>query len=471
MVVILRLPKTKSSLGGKRMNYREMAEAILKLVGNEENVLGLTHCVTRLRFNLKDETLVNTEEIKNIKGVMGVVKQGGQYQVIIGKEVANVFAELEQMVGNLGAKKSELSDKKMSLWDKFTSTVSGIFTPILGVLAACGILKGLLTAATVFGVMAPDSGVYTVLYAIGDSIYYFMPILLGGAAAERFGINKYLGMIVGGSMIYPSIISAAEIEGFTFLHIPMGIQNYTSTVFPAIIAVYAASVLYKQLKKICPKVIQFFAVPLLTLIIIVPLSLLIIGPVISKVSELLLVVMNAAYNLSPLVCGLLLGGPWLVLVMFGLHWAFIPLFIVEFMSVGSVSMMGLLGANQFAAAGAMFAVAAKVKNDPDLKGMGISTGITCLLGISEPGIYGVLLPRKKPFITTIIAGSLGAIPAALMGAKVYAVGASGLFAIPAGINPAGIDMGFYGSILAIVLGFVLGFILTYFFGVDKEEME
>lgn len=410
MVVILRLPKTKSSLGGKRMNYREMAEAILKLVGNEENVLGLTHCVTRLRFNLKDETLVNTEEIKNIKGVMGVVKQGGQYQVIIGKEVANVFAELEQMVGNLGAKKSELSDKKMSLWDKFTSTVSGIFTPILGVLAACGILKGLLTAATVFGVMAPDSGVYTVLYAIGDSIYYFMPILLGGAAAERFGINKYLGMIVGGSMIYPSIISAAEIEGFTFLHIP-------------------------------------------------------------KVSELLLVVMNAAYNLSPLVCGLLLGGPWLVLVMFGLHWAFIPLFIVEFMSVGSVSMMGLLGANQFAAAGAMFAVAAKVKNDPDLKGMGISTGITCLLGISEPGIYGVLLPRKKPFITTIIAGSLGAIPAALMGAKVYAVGASGLFAIPAGINPAGIDMGFYGSILAIVLGFVLGFILTYFFGVDKEEME
>lgn len=453
------------------MNYKKTAETILKLVGNKENVLSLTHCVTRLRFNLKDENIAKTDELKMVKGVVGVVKQGGQYQVIIGKEVANVFAALEPMLGNLSQKEVGLTNKKMNLWDKFTSTVSGIFTPFLGVLAACGILKGLLTAAVVFGVMSTESGVYTVLYAIGDSIYYFMPILLGAAAAERFGISKYLGMIVGGSMIYPTIISAAETEGFTFLKIPMGVQNYTSTVFPAIIAVYAASVIYKLIKKICPKVVQFFVVPLLTMIIIVPLSLIIIGPVITKVSEFILMVMNAAYELSPVACALLLGGPWMVLVMFGLHWAFIPLFIAEFMSVGSCSMMGLLGANQFAAAGAMLAVAVRAKKDPDLRSMGVSTGITCILGVSEPGIYGVLLPLKKPFIMTVIGGSLGAIPAALMGTKVYVMGASGIFAIPSGINPAGIDMGFYGSIVSIVLGLILGFVLTYFFGTKKEKLE
>lgn len=449
---------------GELMNYKDIALEILSLVGGKENVNSLTHCVTRLRFVLNDEGLAKTDEIKGLKSVMGVVKQGGQYQIIIGKEVANVYDEVIKQVGEV---KQEAPVNK-NVWDKFTATVSGIFTPFLGIFAACGILKGILTMCVVFGVMTTEMGVYTVLYAISDSIFYFLPILLGSSSAEKFGINKYLGMIIGASMIYPSIITAASAESFTFLHIPMGLANYTSTVFPVVIAVYFASVLYKGFKKICPKTIAFFLLPLLTLLITVPLSLMIIGPVLNTVSAWLMTLMNMVYNFSPVLCAILLGGPWMILVMFGLHWAFIPLFITEIATTGSCAMMGLLAASQFAFTGAMLAVGAKSKKDKDLRSLSISTGVTCFLGVSEPGMYGVLIPLKKPFITAVIASSIASIPAALMGTKIYAFGASGIFALPSLMNPAGIDLGFYGSIICMILGLASGFLITYIWGIKKE---
>ena len=179
--------------------------------------------------------------------------------------------------------------------------------------------------------------------------------------------------------------------------------------------------------------------------------------------------MNMVYNFSPVLCALLLGGPWMILVMFGLHWAFIPLFITEIMTTGSSAMMGLLSAGQFAFAGAMLAVAVKAKKNRDLRSLSVSTGITCILGVSEPGMYGVLIPLKTPFVTAIIASSIASIPAALMGSKVYAFGAAGIFALPGCINPAGIDLGFYGTIVCMVLGLVLGFLITYFWGMKKER--
>lgn len=446
------------------MNYKDLATELLSLVGGKDNVNSLTHCMTRLRFVLKNEELANTDEIKELKSIMGVVKQGGQYQIIIGKEVADVYDEVMKQVGEV---KHETVVNK-NIWDKFTATVSGIFTPFLGIFAACGILKGILTMCVVFGIMTPEMGVYTVLYAIADSVFYFMPILLGSSAAEKFGINKYLGMIVGASMIYPSIITAASAESFTFLQIPMEIANYTSTVFPVVIAVYFASLLYKGLKKICPKTIAFFLLPLLTLLVTLPLSLMIIGPVLNTVSSWLMISMNMVYNFSPVLCAIILGGPWMILVMFGLHWAFVPLFITEIATTGNCAMMGLLAANQFAFTGAMLAVGARAKKDKELRNLSISTGITCFLGVSEPGMYGVLIPLKKPFITAVIAGSIASIPAALMGSKIYAFGASGVFGLPSFINPEGIDLGFYGSIVCMILGLVSGFVITYIWGTKKE---
>lgn len=454
------------------MDHKQVATEILKAVGGKENVSSVTHCMTRLRFVLNDEELAFTEEIKKMKTVKGVVRQGGQYQIIVGTEVDQFYQAVIDLIGTQKNMNSgEIATKKKSLWDNIINTISGIFTPFLGVFAANGVLKGLLAAAIATGIMKPEMGVYIVLNAIADSVFYFMPILLGAAAAEKFGFNKYLGMVIGGSMIYPSIIQAASVEKFTFLHIPMGIANYTSTVFPAIITVYAASLLYKLFKRVCHKNIQFFMAPLLTTVVSVPLALIVIGPVVNTISSILSTILNGIYNFSPVICALVLGGPWMILVMLGLHWAFIPLFISELASTGYTSMPGLFTANQFAVAGAMLAVAVKSKHDKELKSLGISTGITCILGVSEPGIYGVLLPLKKPFITGIIAGSLGAIPAALMGTKVYAFGATGIFGFLNFIAPNGIDMGFYGAIISSLLGLILGFVLTAFLGMPKEEKE
>ena len=451
------------------MNYSETASQILEAVGGENNVKSLTHCITRLRFILKDDTIPDTDKIKTIDGVMGVAKQGGQYQVIIGKEVDDVYQEVLKLTGDLSKDTEEAPvEEEKKLWEALTSTISGIFAPILGVLTACGVLKGLLGICTGLGFLTGKEGVYIVLYAIADSIFYFFPVIIGASAAEKFKLNKFVGMLIGAAMMYPTIITASE-SSFTFLHIPMQLANYSSTIFPTIIAVYAASKLNKISTKICPKTIAFFGAPFITMTVTVVLSLFIIGPVVNTISGILAKALTAVYTFSPAVCALLLGGPWVVLVMLGLHWAFIPLFIMEISQVGSCSIMGLLTANQFAMAGALLAIAAKCRSNKQRSSLAVSTGITCLFGVSEPGIYGLLLPLRKPFIMSIIAGSLGAVPAGLFHEKIYAFGASGLFQIPNGINPAGIDQGFYGMIISIVLGFILGFILTYFFGIPKEE--
>ena len=456
------------------MNYKETAEQIVNAVGGRSNISGLTHCVTRLRFVLVDEGKADTELIKSLPGVMGVIRQGGQYQVVIGNEVTNVFDEVAEItdIGSAvdGTKEEKSEGSKKGLWERIISAISGIFTPLLPVFAACGILKGLLSLCTGTGILNGTEGVYTVLYAIADSIFYFFPVVVGAAAAERFKLNKYVGMIIGAAMMYPSIITAASSgESFSFLGIPMMLFNYSSSIFPAILAVFAASYINKLAKKICPKTIAYFGVPFITISITVILALLIIGPAMLGLSYVLATAMNAVYSFSPVLCALLLGGPWVVLVMLGLHWAFIPIFLLELTSNGSCSMMGLFAANQFAMAGAMFAVALKVGKDANMKNLGITSAITCILGISEPGIYGVLLPLKTPFIMSIIAGSIGAVPAALMGTAVYSFSASGIFGIPGFINPAGIDAGFYGAIISSIAGFVLGFILTYIISKNTKE--
>ena len=456
------------------MDYKQMAKQIVDAVGGNENISGLTHCVTRLRFVLKDASRADVNAMKTMDGVIGVAIQGGQHQVIIGKEVEDVFEEAVKLVDansimDVVDEQLDDVDEKKNFWDGLTSTISGIFAPCLPVFAACGVLKGLLSLCTGLHILNGTEGVYSVLYAIADAIFYFFPIIIGASAAEKFKLNKYVGMVIGASMMYPSLIEAASSgEPFTFLGIPMMLSNYSSTVFPSIIAVYLASKLNKISAKICPKTIAYFGVPFLTLTVTVILSLFIVGPLMTYVSYGLATIMNAVYNFSPLLCALLIGGPWIVIVMLGLHWAFIPVFMVEFMQVGYSSMMGLLGSNQFAVAGSLLAVGLK-SSEEKMKNLGISTGVTCLLGISEPGIYGVLLPLKKPFVTSIIAGSLGAIPGALLATKVYAAGASGIFGFPSNMNPAGVDAGFYGALLQAALGFALGFVLTYLFAIPKKE--
>lgn len=447
------------------------AKEIVKNVGGPKNIQSLTHCVTRLRFVLKDDRLANTSTIEKLNGVMSVLKQGGQYQVVIGPKVSQMYEQVQKLLGNEVVEEKSSNDqkeeKKKSPIDRLTSMLSGIFLPVISVLAGSGLIKGILTLLSLTGVLSTAGGTYTVLSAIADSMFYFFPIILGASASKYFKGNMWLGAVLGASLVYPSIIEMADTT-VKFLGLPMNVVNYTSSVFPAIVSAFLAAKLENRLKKFIPEIIKFFVVPAIVLVVIAPITLLVFGPVISWLTQMLANGIQAIYNFSPALTGLLLGGPWILLVMLGLHWAGITVLIIQFSTLGHAPLGGILIANQMAMAGAVLAVAMKTR-ESKTKSLSISTAISCFLGVSEPALYGVLVPKKKPLITAIIAASLASVLPAIWGTSTWvSASVAGIFGIFGYMNPAGIDYGFYGAIAANVLGLVLGFALTYFFGTDKE---
>lgn len=448
------------------MDYKNIANEILKCVGGTQNVSHLTHCITRLRFTLKDKTVVDREAIKNIPLVIATVEKGGQFQVVIGNEVTKVFDEIIPQLNIIDDKKTEDSTEekeKTNLMDKITSFISGVFIPVLGILTAEGVLKGLLACLTAAHVLEATDQTYLVLNAISDVLYYFFPIFLGASAAKQLKMNPYIGMAIGGGLIYPTFVAASTDGSISsFLGLPMTISNYSSTVFPVIFAVIAAYWLEKLLNRIVPNIVKSFLTPLLLIVIIVPVSLWIIGPSINFISGILATVICSAYNFNPVVAGLLIGGPWIVLVMLGLHWAFIPIFIMNLTTNGAEPILGLFAANQFSMAAAALGMSLVLKNK-EKKSTAFTNGITCLLGVSEPAIYGTLLPYKKPFIIAIVFGSIGGAIAGFFGMTGYSFGAAGIFVFPCYVNPtAGIGMDFIGGVVGAILSAIVAFIVTYF---------
>lgn len=454
------------------MNAEKMAKDIIEEVGGKENIVRMVHCVTRLRFTLADDTIPDRDKIKAMDGVAGLVEQGGQFQVIIGSNVDVVFEAAEKLLGkkeNAAVEKKDYKIKKTNPVGALMGTVSQIFTPLLGSLTVCGVLLGLINLFTATGLLASDSPVYTILYSIANAFYYFMPILLGASSAERFGLNKYFGMVLGAALIHPNIIAETGTTVSLF-GLPLTYQNYTSTVFPVIITVYFASLIHKPLNKVCPSQLKVFLPQLVTAVITIPVALIVIAPVVTVGGNLVSDAINALYSFSPVLCALALGGPWMVLVMFGLHWAVIPIMISNIATLGYDYTLGLLCAGQFAFATAAFAVGVRAKNAKK-KELAFSTGVTCLLGVSEPCMYGVLIPEKKAFATAIIASSLASVAAGICGTKSYVLGGSGVFAFPSYISAEGIDRGFIGVIISVILALILGFVMTYFWGVSKETLE
>lgn len=453
------------------MNANKVAQKVVKQIGGKENVQSLTHCVTRLRFVLKDEDKAQVASIEKIEGVMSVLKQGGQFQVVIGPKVTAVYEEVLPLLDMAEAEHVAETDviKKQPL-DRLTSMLSGIFLPVISVLAGSGLIKGVLTLLTVSSLLATESSTYVILNAISDAMFYFFPIILGASASKYFKGNMWIGAVLGAILVYPSIISLADTT-VSFAGLPMNVVNYSSSVFPAIVSAFIAAKLEHILNKVIPEIVRFFVVPAIVLVVVAPLTLLVFGPVISQLTQWLADGIQAIYTFSPVLTGLLLGGPWILLVMLGLHWAGITVLIIQFSTMGHAPLGGILIANQMAMAGAVFAIALRA-NQKNVKSLSISTGISCLLGVSEPALYGVLVPQKKPLITAIIAASLASVIPAILGTSTWvSASVAGVFGIFGYMNPAGIDQGFYGAILANVLGLALGFGLTYFFGISKELMQ
>lgn len=464
-------------------NYDALAKTIIKDVGGKDNVISVVHCTTRLRFKLKDEKKANDDALKDTDGVITVVKAGGQYQVVIGNEVADVYEAVLKEGGFSGGGQvadDDLDDSNMSLMDKAIDLISGIFTPILGPMAAAGMIKGLTAMCASFGWLAKTSGTYEVLYAIGDGFFYFLPLILAITSAKKFKVDRFTAITIGAAMCYPAMVAMDsskkvlfDLFNGTFLHsqvhatflgIPIISMNYTSTVIPIILAVWFASVVEKWCKKWIPTVVKTFLVPFVTLLIVVPLTFLIIGPLATWIGNALAAITSAVYNFSPVLAGILLGGFWQVFVIFGVHWGFVAVMMSNIAALGYDPILGLSLGASFAQIGVVLAILLQTK-DQKLKGIALPAFLSGIFGVTEPAIYGVTLPRKKPFVLSCIAAGIGGGLIGFFGTKMYMMGGMGVFVIPGAIGPkTGVDMSVYGLMIALAVSFALGFILQMVLG-------
>lgn len=475
------------------MKYDSLAQDILYKVGGEENVDSVVHCVTRLRFKLKDESKAQTDVLKNTEGVVTVVKSGGQYQVVIGNHVSDVYKALVHS-SNLGEDSKSNDDKqddnqrnkeRESLLNRFIDLISGIFSPILSVLAASGMIKGFNVLFFALGWYGKESGTYQILNSAGDALFYFLPIILGFTAMKKFGGAPFVGMVIAMALVYPNIASIPDDQEplytlfkdtifespvyIEFLGLPIILMTYSMSVIPIIIATYFAAKLEKSLVKIVPSVVQTFLTPMFTILIIVPLTYLIIGPIATWASQLIGQLTLVSYDLSPIIAGAFIGGGWLVLVMFGLHWGIIPIAINNISVSGQDPIMPLMFAHSFALAGAILAVWIRTKNKTT-KSLSPPAIISAVFGVTEPGVYGIVLPLKKPFIITVIASAIGGCIIGFFKTKMYVYGGLGIFKLTTFLEEgSGLDITVIGAAIAAIISGVLGFVLTYFWGVSNDE--
>lgn len=462
--------------------YEKLAKEILENVGGKENINSLTHCITRLRFRLKDESKANDEALKNNPGVVTVMKSAGQYQVVIGNHVPAVFEDVCSIAGISNDAPAAEAEAPKGVLDTLIDIISGCFQPILGPLCAAGIIKG-LNALLVFllGAGFSASGTYLVLNAIGDSIFYFLPIILGYTAAKKFNVNVVVGMIIGASLCYPTIqtdsLSAAGKAIGTlpmigayytkFLGIPFISGNYTSTVVPVICIVALAAQIQKIAKKYVPEMLQNFFVPFFVLIISLPIGLLVIGPVVGLLTQVLSNFFAALYKLSPIVTATVVGAFWQCLVIFGLHWALVPMAMVNLGNLGFDTILPGMTGTTFAATGIMIATYLKTK-DPNKKALAIPATISAFCGVTEPAIYGFLLPEKTPFVFSCIGGAVGGAIMGALNAKMYVMGGLGIFSVVSFISPKGEASGLVAALICGAVSMLVGFLLAFFFG-KKED--
>ena len=472
--------------------YDGLARIIIQNVGGRDNIISLTHCITRLRFKLKDESKANTDILKETDGIVTVMKAGGQYQVVIGNHVADVYdvvCEHAHIVGDAPTANDDGgSEEKMSLGARLMDIISGVFQPCLFVLSAAGIIKGLL-ALWVFiagqsGIDVTTQGAYQIWYAIGDGFFYYFPIILGYTAAKKFKSNEFVGMALGVGLVYPNMvaITGGEVLGSvlagtafqmdyytTFFGIPviMPASGYTSSVVPIILAVALAAWIEKKLKKVIPTVVKAFLTPLFTLIIAMPLTYLVIGPVATVVCNAITLLFSAIYSLpvvGGLVAGVFIGALWQVLVIFGLHWALVPLGILNYATLGYDNVLSPYFCVSFAQSMAVLGIICKTK-DKKLKDMAVPAFVSGMFGVTEPCIYGITLPKKKPFIISCIGGAVGGGIIGFAGVKSYSMGGLGLFGLPSYIDGANQSMYSLiwvciGTLVAMAVSFILTFI-TY----------
>ncbi len=469
--------------------YDALAATIVELVGGKENITSLTHCITRLRFILKDESKADTEAIQATEGVIQVIQSGGQYQVVVGNKVDSLYDIICESCGLGGAPVEEETPKDTNLVNRLMSTMSGVLAPTLGVLTAAGIIKGLISLFASLGWVSTTSGVYMILYALGDGFFYFLPILLGFTSARKFGCSEFIGAAIGAALVYPDMVnitSTLEVAGTlfagtafsmdyynTFFGIPVVMpgSGYTSSIIPIMVAVFVASKLEKACKKGLPEVIRNLLTPVIVLVVTVPLTYLVIGPVVQGICGVVFLLISNLFNMGligGIIGGAIIGGGFGVLVMFGLHWVIISLCLSNIAVAGYDFVMAAGGIGPLVGTiqGLCITLRAKTKKVRDLA---LSSFISQACGVGEPLMYSILIPLKRPYIINILGGCVGGAILGAMKTKIYLFGGSGIFTFTNYINSTGDFSDLIKAFIGVGIAWVVVFVVQWIFWDEEAE--
>lgn len=452
------------------MKEKNLGKEILTLVGNEENVKSVAHCATRLRFTLHDESKANQKAIENLDGVISVVRNGGQFQVVIGTHVNSIYAQVLENTNFNKTESDTTSNEKKSMISLFMETVSSLFTPLLPLLAGSGLLRGIVLLCTQIGILSDQSSTYFILTATSTAVFYFLPILLAFTAAKKFNCSPFISTAIVGALLMPEFMSLMGDTGngtvTTFLGLPIVLMSYSSTVIPAIMAIYLYSHLERFLNKIIPVTLQLCFVPLISLVIMVPLTAGIVGPLGVYLGNGIAALVNTLINFNGWIAGAVVGGFWNILVIFGIHWAVNPVMIQNISVMGFDYIVPFTCATNFGMAGATFGTFLKTK-DQKMKQFSISALLSIFFaGITEPAIYGVGVKYKKPLIAAFIGGAVGGAFMGGMGVKAFAFVFGGLTTIPAF---AGETLIYY--IIGLAICFGVSTLVMLFLGLDEEKID
>ncbi|WP_433921402.1 beta-glucoside-specific PTS transporter subunit IIABC [Paenibacillus taichungensis] len=450
------------------MKHQETAQEIIKAVGGTNNINSVYHCVTRLRFDLKNNDKVDNNSLKKLDKVMGTNISGDQFQVIIGNDVSKVFdamvkeyPAIQQSTENKQAKPEKNKNVILNIFE----TIAGVFAPMLPAITAAGMLKGLLALFVSLEWMSAGTDTYRILSAIGDGVFYFLPLLIAVSAARKFGSNPFVAIALSTALMYPdmgALLSSGE--SVAFIGIPVTAVSYASSVIPILLAIWLMSYVEKWVDRVIPAALKLLLVPLITLLVMVPVTLIAIGPLGTFVGSGLSGGINWLLNEGGLIAGIVLGGAMALIIMTGMHYALVPIILSNIATLGFDKFLPLTFISNMGQAGATLGVFFRAK-DKKLKTVALSTSFTALMGVTEPAMYGVNMKYKKPFAAAMIGSAVGGGFALAFGAKAYVLaGNGGLPGLPSLIGQT-----FWYSFGGMILAFVVGAIMSTVFGIKEEE--
>lgn len=453
------------------MDYQKTAEDIVRLVGGMENVKGITHCVTRLRFTLVDEAKADEVALKATQGVVGVVKQGGQFQVVIGPEVENVYNAVTPLVGG-GQGHVEADDEPAKpqgikgYANAALDTLISCFTPLIPAIAGAGMIKVLIYILSTFGLIGMDSIEYQVLSVLGDGVYYFLPMMVAVTAANKMGTNPFLALGIAGIMMHPNLLGLGEAgTQVPFFGMPLTLVNYSAQALPVILSVWVMKYVERFFSKISPNLFKSFLPSMLTFLVCGPIALIAIGPLGTILGNGFAVFCDIMNKWGWIAVGLNAAlFPFLVLT--GMHNALIPLMIQMFMTQGFDSVLLPSGLCANLAEGAAAAAVALRTKSKTMKSTASSAAVSAVLGVTEPALYGVNLRLKKPFIAMVLGSLIGGCFAGIVHLTAYTFVSPSLLSLPIFAGP---QSNFMLSMLSVPVTLVVTFVITYLMGFEDVE--